>query len=95
MNTIAMYLGYILIISIFFAVLVAAIDISYKKDMHWVFKIFGFGLVNINKANTDLLTECRDLRNDEKAGIESKNSVTFINAPVWFNKYIYNTGVVK
>jgi uncharacterized membrane protein len=95
MDIIAMYAGYILIFGVFLFALIAALDISYKKDMYWVFKILGFGFVNINKANTDLLIKCREMRKDENAGFEFKNSVTFINAPTWFNQYVYNTGVVK
>ena len=98
MDTIALYVGYgvIFIVTAIITVLIlnAIIDFQYSRKMHWVFKLFGFGFVGVSTGNSLILSKMRDLRNDKDAGFSTKNQVIFFNAPTWFNKHVYNTGVV-
>lgn len=101
MDTIAMYVGYIIIIGVaLLGTYIAGLFVYYASDCtvgekFKLFTFFGFGVLIVNNDNERLLANLRRLRKNDEAGVKLKNSTLFFNAPSWFNQYVWNIGGIK
>lgn len=88
-TTVATFVGYV---ALFFMVLaivcyILAVAIEFKNnENYFCFKIFKFGI--LYTKNEDTAKRCNALT-------ESNNKKLFIEAPLWFNKHVYNFGAKR
>ena len=64
-----------------------SIRFEIEKNGYVLFTFLGFGLI-YTYANSNHREKLNELR-------KSQNQKIFINAPVWFNKHVWNFGVKK
>lgn len=86
-TTAATYVGYVVLF--FIALAIVLFIFTYvveftNNENYFCFKIFKFGV--LYAKNEDMAKRCNAL-------IKSNNKKLFVEAPMWFNKYVYNFGV--
>ena len=80
--------GFVVVLAVAALTLIHNSEIgSIGQGAGFICTVFGFGFIYAND-DTILKDNCNRMRKTE-----SKN--LFINAPVWFNKYVVNVGGVK
>ena len=81
------FVGFCTISLIFVTLIFLATRFEFEKNCYLLFTFLGFGLIYTydNSPQQEKLNELT----------KSKNKKLFINAPVWFNKYVWNFGVKK
>lgn len=83
MDMFAMGLGYVILISVCIFVLIMPLSYRNDEDCFWI-TYFDIGILVAKSEETiESLSKLRKV----------KRQRVFINAPHWFNKYVYNFGV--
>ena len=87
MIELAMYIGGVIL------VLIVLLGVGYKSERNVNFSqktIFGFGY--LLATNPRFISSLTYVRRDANAGFACKRGRWYIQAPNWFNKYVYNFG---
>lgn len=85
-----MYVGGIIIVLLF----LFGFGYSSERNVNFSQKtVFGFGY--LFATNHKFISSLSHVRRDANAGFKHKHGRLYIQAPNWFNKYIYNFGARK
>lgn len=95
-NTIALTIGYFVIaLFVWWFILCCVVYSKDEDDDYVLFTIFGFGFIRIPHTNKKLINNINKVKSAKAISWKTDNYVFFVNAPTWFNKYIWNIGGVK
>lgn len=84
-EAIALGVGYIVLFAIAGALVVLAFDID-NNDHMFVFTFLGFGII---------VVKSEQFKAKANKWRQTSGRTVFINAPQWFNKYVWNIGGIK
>jgi hypothetical protein len=94
-DQLALYIGQgVVIIAVAiatYAFLSRVVHIQYTCGLHFIFTVFGFGIINLDRGNVMLPAIFRVRGKD--AGFVTGGRIIFLSTPNWLTKYIYDTGV--